>query len=409
MTRPRSNLPRLTFFLVLSAPTFDAHAGEIEIIEGIPPGFELVRLTDDPTMEHSVPDINDAGEVVFGKFVSADALGNLFRFSGGLVGQLTDEATYDLNIVTNNFSQIAWITCVNSGGPFRVVTDYAAGPIDEDNFPVSGIDMNDQGDIVWYHRPQVGVSEFDIYLYTHADGNVTQLTDGGDNQSARLNNEGQVLWRVKDASVNPWIGRIMLYSDGEVFPITPEDGQAHSPDINDLGHVVYRDGLANAVFLWNGVDTMEIASAAFTPRINNKDEIALALWDFEDNLAKHAIFKDAIIYVLPNFGLTTNRSSLNNRSEMAMRFRDVSSGHKDLFLLRWDGPKGDGNYDCRIDKTDFQLLQLCRTALPGPEGSLLADCIRFDFDDDGDVDLVDYGVFLESYTGPGGSVPDCEP
>ena len=68
----------------------------------------------------------------------------------------------------------------------------------------------------------------------------------------------------------------------------------------------------------------------------------------------------------------------------------------------------DGNYDCQIDMSDFGFLQACWTAVPGPEGSLLADYIRFDFDDDGDVDDTDFQAFLDVFTGPGETVDGCE-
>jgi hypothetical protein len=265
--------------------------------------------------------------------------------------------------------------------------------------------MNDRGDVVWKHTLVPGGSEFDIYLYTHADGKVTQITDGGNNQTARINNHGDVVWRLRDDSVNPWTSRILVYSNGVITDITPGECQCTGTDINDLGHVVWKDNFG--VQFWDGETVTMIAPIAATPRINNNDEIAFAIWDFDENLAKHAIYKDGKVYVLPNFGLSTSRSSLNNRAEVAMR--SSGKGHRELFVLRREGPAGDGNFDCRVDKSDFRLLQLCRTSVPGPDGTLLADCIRFDFDNDGDVDLDDFEAFLDSFTGPDGNVPDCEP
>jgi hypothetical protein len=406
MYRSRIGHRHISRILIVLALAIPARAGDIPIVEGIPSGYELVRLTDDPTMEHSVPDINDAGEVVFDKFVPGVEAHN-YRFSGGMIQQVSGDASFDFNSVINNFGETAWIHCDDGNGPFFVVGDYFEGDVSGEAEPVGFLDMNDAGDIAWKHW--LGGAEYDIYLYTHSDGRVTRLTKGGNNQEPRINNLGDVAWSFRDDSVQPWIGRIMLYSEGEITGVTPEQGQAHSPDINDARHVVYRDGLANAVLFWDGAETTQIAPVAFTPRINNGDDISLVLWDFDEEQTKHAILMDGVIHMLPNFGFSPSRAGLNDRGEMAMRFRDLDSGHKDLFLLRRIGPKGDGNYDCRIDKADVQLLQICRTATPGPEGTLLADCIRFDFDDDGDVDPNDFEMFLDDFTGPSESVPECEP
>jgi hypothetical protein len=385
-----------------------SRAGEIEIIEGVPPGFEMVRLTNDPTMQHSVPDINDAGEVVFGKFVTADALGNLYRFADGRITQITESATYDLNPVTNNDSQMAWITCANSSGPFRVVGDYLEDSVEGGIGPAGFIDMNDRGDIVWKHRVPDTDSDYDIYLYLHAEDRVIQITDGGNNQSARLNNLGDVVWRERDDSVSPWVGRIKVYSDGIITDITPGVCACHSPGINDDEMVVYRNGTEDTLMLWDGRTHNLIAETAFTPRLNNASQIGFAMLNESEGVVVHAILSGNVIYQLPNFGFTTSRSSINDRGEMAMRMFDVLNGHTEVFLLRRIGPKGDLNYDCIIDRHDAWILQRCETAPPGPEGQLLAECIRADFDDDGDVDSHDLECFQDEFTGAKSLVPDCE-
>jgi hypothetical protein len=246
-----------------------SRAGEIEIIEGVPPGFEMVRLTNDPTMQHSVPDINDAGEVVFGKFVTADALGNLYRFADGRITQITESATYDLNPVTNNASQMAWITCVNSSGPFRIVGDYLEDSVEGGIGPAGFIDMNDRGDIVWKHRVPDTDSDYDIYLYLHAEDRVIQITDGGNNQSARLNNLGDVVWSERDDTVTPWVSRIKVYSGDVVTDISPDDCQCLGPDINDAGHAVWKDNVG--LQFWDGETVTMIVPIAATPRINCGD------------------------------------------------------------------------------------------------------------------------------------------
>ncbi len=201
----------------------------------------------------------------------------------------------------------------------------------------------------------------------------------------------------------------MLYTDGEITQVNPQECPCQSADLNDAAHVVYRDGSVNGVVLWDGSTTRTIASPASTPRINNVGEIAISLWDFDLKIWAHSIYKDGIIYQLPNFGLTNARRSLNDRGEMAMKSIDPDTGNSDLFLLRRIAPKGDFDHSCTVDMYDLWVFQRCVMAEPGPEGTLLAECARADFDDDADVGLDDFAAFVEAFTGPDGMVDGCEP
>ena len=77
-----------------------------------------------------------------------------------------------------------------------------------------------------------------------------------------------------------------------------------------------------------------------------------------------------------------------------------------LFILQWDaGLLGDlqcqGNADMNADGTvnlfDYDLFQACVTGPGG--GPVSPDCACFDFNDDDDVDLLDFAAFQVSFTG----------
>ncbi len=381
--------------------------GDIPIVEGVPEGFEVVRLTHDPTRLHSVPDINNQSEVVWTAFTLPD-FAKVYKFWNGAIWRLFPGESYDANPVINNLSQIVWLTGEDTFGPFDLVTTYTEGPIEAGYEVFAGTDANDLGDVVWDH--QRGDGTRDIFLYTHLDGTVRQLSkSGGNNQVPRINSAGQVVWTSFNFKVSPWVGEIMLYTDGEITQVNPQECPCQSADLNDAGHVVYRDGSVNGVVLWDGSTTRTIASKAFTPRINKVGEIAMALWDPELKIVVHSIYKEGIIYQLPNFDLTTARESLNDRGEMAMKSIDPDTGNSDLFLLRRGAPKGDFDHSCTVDMYDLWIFQRCVMAEPGPEGTLLAECARADFDDDADVGLDDFAAFVEAFTGPNVMLDDCEP
>ena len=58
---------------------------------------------------------------------------------------------------------------------------------------------------------------------------------------------------------------------------------------------------------------------------------------------------------------------------------------------------GDCNGDGEVDLDDYTGFEAC---LLGPDGGLGTGCECFDFDDDGDVDAVDFLTFQLSFTGP---------
>jgi len=59
-------------------------------------------------------------------------------------------------------------------------------------------------------------------------------------------------------------------------------------------------------------------------------------------------------------------------------------------------PPGDCNNTGGVDLLDYDDFDEC---LFGPGGGFQPECRCFDFDDDGDVDLVDYAVFQAAFTG----------
>ncbi len=73
--------------------------------------------------------------------------------------------------------------------------------------------------------------------------------------------------------------------------------------------------------------------------------------------------------------------------------------HEDLagrgsFTIACDA--ADPECDNDVDLGDYRALRPCMT---GPEEAPAAQCMRFDMDDDADVDLEDWTLFLERFTG----------
>jgi hypothetical protein len=379
--------------------------GTLEAAAQIPPGFELVRLTEDPDVHNGIPDINNASEIIWSEIIVAENYAQIMLFSRGIIRRISTPGAYDLVPAINDASQLAWISCSGDLGPWYVNTNYTEEPL-MGPVAISGtIDLSNFGDLIWVVRTG---EDTDVFLYSHDDDRSHVLTNGGDNQSVKINDLGQqVTWRKQEQ--NPDRSTILVYSDGEVTEINPACVWCQDPDINDLGHMVWQE-LNEFLTFWDGQSLSVITSIVSTPKINNVDEIAFAKWFADEQLWKHAIYKNGQIYVLPNFGMTNARRSLNDRGEIAMRSLNPQTSDTDLFLLRRLAPKGDCDHDCRADMWDRAVFENCFTGRDvGPVGGLLADCARADFDEDGDVDLADLASLEAVAGGPGEALKGCEP
>ncbi len=120
--------------VVVLTPGSSTRGGEIEIVEGIPPGFELVRLTDDPDMQHSVPDINDKSEVGSGKFIPGTEVWDLHLFSNGRIRKISDDDTIQWNPAINNESEMVWYQLDDSADlpEADLMASFAEGPLVSD-------------------------------------------------------------------------------------------------------------------------------------------------------------------------------------------------------------------------------------------------------------------------------------
>ncbi len=388
-------------------------AGEIEIVDGVPPGFEVVRVTNEE-IRSTIPVINDLSEVVWSTRIG-DTIANLHRFSNGLVERLTDDTTFDMWPVINNASEMAWMRCpIPVEPPCDLLTTYSEGPI-HGEFPimVNSAEINDAGDAAWDFP--IGDEDLhnEIVLYRRDIGTSEIVTNVGlNNQLPRINNSRQITWTRFDFSVAPWESTIMFWSDGVVTAVSSGSSQAQASDLNDEGHVIWGDGAE--IFLWDGEQTTNVTACieavAGQPRINNSGDIYFGLWNTELGKWDAILLRGETLYRLPDFGLSNSQGSLNDRGELAWRGGQEGLPFWNIVLMRRVAPSGDMNHDCHLDLVDLRIMQICNTGSENaPPGGLLAQCARADFDGDGDVDVHDFELFLEVQTGPDVLVPNCEP
>ncbi len=404
----------ISTFLLIS---MHVQAGElpsgppVEVIQGTPPGYEVVRLTAPNDFAiHSFADINDRSDVIWSASFPPD-ISNIHIFRDGRFYQLTGNEAYDVRPTMNNNGDYTFLRGQFATDDDDIVLVLGGEEIiidadDAGSAPVVG----ENGQVVFSDDFSDNFTHVELFLY---DGRTTtQITDNGlSNQTARLNNIGDLVWSAKDTTQSPWSADIMYRGfRGVTQSLTTTLNARSAPDINDCREIVwYESGIG--VMLWkDGVAAPLTSQNERAPRINDSGELVYLRWDNQAELWRVVVRFVDTEHILGDEIYTFGVGHMNNRGEVAWLGLHDTLGWTALFMMRRTAPKGDANGDCRIDFLDFAMLQHCFTGPDnGPSVGFLADCTRADFDEDGDVDMADLTLFNTAFTGPDALVPDCLP
>ena len=327
-------------FQILSVPIVCAGLllSPAAFAQPVPPGFAIVRLTFDEGI-HSVPDINERGDVVWSSSLPPSD-SEIYRYRDGRVEQVTNDAWYNFDPTMNNNGGIAWMRGTSWSLPFHVAFHGDAGPqAVPDPGGISAINkplITDDGLIVWSQRLALGPSVDEIFSY---DGRtLQQLTHNGmSNQGPRMNAFGDMVWTAYDNSVVPWISTIMLYSNEQIFELTPPGGEPQVPDVNDHLQVVWGCSYGCAtlgIHLWDSGQTTVITDDGTVPRMNNGGEVVFFRWNEAEQRWRMWLYRAGRIRQIPDMGYEFGGARINDRGEIAWREFINSAGETAIFLMR---------------------------------------------------------------------------
>lgn len=371
----------------------------------IPPGFELVRITNDP--DHETPArVNNCGQIVFTKWIDQDGLlSEILVYDNGVTAQITSNNVVDAHPDINGAGVITWARHLS-------ITDsriwlYRDG-VKAELFAGRSPEINDHGAIAFkrYGAPSCRGYEMNIFLY---DGeSVTQITDaqGDAHQAVSLNEQGELAWIRYDFCPEIWESDVMLYRDGEVIEITADRIQPQRVDINDMGTVAWeakdpdRDFRRFIELMQDGKRDI-FAQDEGAPKLNNVGGIA---FNPDDGNHHGSVFFEGEAYRVEFPGAEyTGMQDINDYGEVAV-FLNYGYPESDLAILRRIRT-GDSEFDGDIDIDDLAKLVECMTGPmwvertdPAPEDTL-CDCRFLDINHDGSVDLRDYAIFQENFGG----------
>ncbi len=395
---------RLVFALLIGIAGESADAGEYPVVQGPPPGFEVVRLTNGGfQVFSSIPDINDRGEVTWAHFTPPFE-SSVYIYRNGVVTRVTDGTLYEDGPTLDNEGRMAW-----RRGPTRpTANDLYISEWDAVVFtgptPLSWPRDNDVGQLVWNTTLKDNPDVCEIFEFTRATGAWRQVSfEGLSSQEPKISNAGVIVWTTLDFNMSPWQSRILMDDHGVTTSLTPGIGQRQSPDINDDGVVVWMDSEGIHRIIDGKAELM--FSGGRLPRINDRGDIYFLTFNENDETGDPNVFMNDAVFRLPDSGIFSSRASINNHGEIAWLAIAPDGTFGDVFLLRRERSLFDFDGDCQIDNRDLRAFQIC--ANRDSDGQLLADCTQGDGDGDGDVDLDDFEQFLSAVSGPDVTLVGC--
>lgn len=378
----------------------------------IPDGYEIIVLADDLGI-HSVPEINNLGEVVWSSSFPPSH-SEIFWYRDGVVVRVDSPLPYNINPVVNDCGAVVFAAGDDWNPPFDLIL-WNQGPIltlPDQQPEASTLALNNQGVLVWSFDFSEDFSHVELFRIN--GGSPEQITDNGvSNASPRMNAGGDLAWVRYNFFQSPWISTVMLRMlNGMVLEITDGSNQPQGVDVNDSGQVVFRqyNGTEDEIRLWQNGATIAL-SPGTGPRINSAGDVCFGRWYPEDGIRYQMLLRQGSLYRLPSrLGWWNAGSDINDSREVAWRELDHSFGDTRIMLLRRIRHPGDLNEDCQIDLFDMLLFGACVTGPDSsPDGCELPECTLADFDGDGDVDFADYWEFQRRFTGPGMAIDSCIP
>jgi hypothetical protein len=376
----------------------------------IPPGYEVIQLTDDPASERNAS-LNNRGQIVYESRLGANEFsGEIFLWEDGRTTRLTHDAMdiRDAQPVINDHGVIVWSRYIGPSGPYGptaelmvrtpdgVVTQLTDNDVDD-----TGADINALGQIVWKRRMASGCSGgvFDIYLY---DGQTIRpittnaIPEGVANQTGAINDSGQIVWTWGDFCVNPWVSEIMMWDNGVTTRVTTSHIVPFSPDINNSGLVAWGHRLQSvgryAIDVWEAGVTRPLTDWGDGPRLNEAGMVAFIRWHIDSQTWQVWLYRGGTFWQLSDDPFWNRGPSLNDHGEVAW-LSGPTVGTDIRYLRRFRN--GDLNCDRTIDAFDIEPFIVAlvdggayRSAYPA------CDPLLADLNADGHVDAFDIEPFV---------------
>jgi len=374
--------------------------GQVEI----PEGFEIVEIASSDYGSGS-PKINICGEVVFELQLDPDlTTQEIFLYDNGSLTRLTHNDVRDRVAAINNAGTIVWLRS-DPSPPDRQVVIYrerVETVLDHQRLGLSGSAINNLGHVAWsrFRRSQCPGAR-DLVLW---DGQtIRRITpkDDYNDQSPDLNDVGWIVWGHSDHCVEPWVGDVRLYRDGQIEVLPNDTMQPQTPTVNNVGQIAWsRDP---GIVLWEDGVTSLLTDWGGKASLNAFGDLYFWRWHEDSRNMQAWLYRvsdgNPHFYRLVEERAWHHAGDINDWVEATWAWvRDPVNGDwtGGTMLLRRIRT-GDSQFDRDIDLDDHAAFADCMTG-PG-RVDRLCDCRFLDIDYDGDVDLGDFARFQNAFMG----------
>ena len=395
-------------------------SGSLPMVYGqatIPPGFEVIQLTETPVRD-AWPRINNHRQIVYERRTNAtDESGEIFLYDDrtGQTIRLTDDNVRDAFPDVNDNGLICWVRFVGPPDRFGPTGEIMLRTPDGVITRLTDNDTQDQaphinsaGHIAWARETGVGcrnITNRDIFFY---DGQtIQQITFDGvpedvANQSPRLSDRDVIVWVRFDFCVGQswldWESKIRMYDNGVITTLTDNtQPRPNSPDINLSGLVVWFHRRPpngdHEIQLWRNGKTTVLTDWGTNPHLNDAGMVSFIRWHNDTQTWQDWLYRDGMFWQLSDDPFWNTDSSINNAGEVAWRSGPTTTSNI-RYMRRFS--LADLNCDGSIDAFDIEPFIL---ALFDPDEYRRAhptcDALLADIDQSGSVDALDIEPFID--------------
>ena len=377
---------RLT--LLAGVLTVTAFAG-VPAAGQIPDGWEIVEITNDPEFYDRRVDINDRGQIVFQRWnYPSPTDSEIMLYDRGVLIQITDDDAFDWLPRINNHTEIVWERFGEDGiADIMLWRDGVVEVVSGQPYDEYGPDINDAGQIVWDAWLEDTHRSAEIFLFD-GTSSIRITNDRYSDQVPRINENGQIAWTRYEGNWD-----IMLYNDGAITPLAPEQLQQQGASLNDLVHVVWSTPF-EGVQMWDDGGIRQLLEYGQGATINNRGDVSCDRPDAATNNYTLWVLRQGTLFKLTDGLVDGYLGQINQGGEIAFQLGEDRTDNIALFT----NPivRADFDFDEDADLADFAVLQNC---LGRPE-PLERACLLVDRDFDNDVDLADYEAWFALFAGP---------
>jgi len=294
----------------------------------VPPGYEIVQLTDNLYFEYQ-PAINNRGQIVFTRRLGAgpDHLSDeIFLYDDGELIRLTDDDVQDMCPHINDEGTIVWSRRIGADdihGPTLEVVMWREGEMkrltdDALNDYVGGI--NSRGHVVWYKWIRGGCHDANSVICFYDARTVAQISDADwSHQGAVINDDGWIAWTRYNFCEDPWTSDIMLYRNGVTMQLTDGQQCPQMEHINNRGQVVWQfhnpQNGRKALELWEDGETTLLTDWGMNARLNDYGDVYFIRWYDDDEVYQAWLYLNSSFYQLTDDPFWNIDGDINNAGE----------------------------------------------------------------------------------------------